>query len=61
MASAALSSCQTDTADRNYYDASTEATPGVATPRESDGLAPNIELPPDSVFSDTIPQQRPLR
>ena len=56
VAAASLSACQTDTTDRNNYDASTEATPGVSTPGESDDLSPVIELPPDSVSSDTISQ-----
>jgi hypothetical protein len=56
MAAAGLSACQTDTTDRNHYDASTKATPGVPTPAESDDQAPNIQLPPDSVYSDTIPK-----
>ncbi|UOQ80095.1 hypothetical protein [Hymenobacter sp. 5414T-23] len=48
IATAALSSCQVDTADRNKYDASTAPTPGVKTQAETDELAPRIDLPPDS-------------
>lgn len=45
---AALGACQTNTADRNSYDASTEASPGVETPGQTDDLSPRIDLPPDS-------------
>ena len=60
LTTAALSSCQTDTTDRNVYKTDTPNSPGVRTQAETDRLSPNIDLPPDSINNpapaDTMPR-----
>jgi len=49
----ALGACQTDTTDRNSYDASTAPSPGVETTAQQDELSPRIDVPGDSAMADS--------